>query len=323
MLAAAALVAVPAVPTLTTAFDPAGAPLHGLRILVPNTPGGGFDVTARSTAKALEDSGIAGPVEVFNLPGNGGVAGLGRTISEAGNERLVMSAGLGVVGAAASRGAPVTLGDTTPIARLVEESEIVVVPGDSPIGDVHALLDAWRADPSAVRFGGGSTPGGPDHLATMALARGAGVDPARVDYLTHDGGGDLLAALLGGEVEVAVSGLGEFADQIDAGDLRVLAVTDGDRVPGVDAPTLREAGVDVEFANWRGVVAPPGLSAEARSRLEQVFARLRDTPEWRATLRTNGWRDAWLPGAEFDRFLAAEGQRVAGLLHELGPVPPS
>ncbi|WP_226359408.1 tripartite tricarboxylate transporter substrate-binding protein [Pseudonocardia sp. ICBG601] len=154
-------------------------PLSDLRILVPNPPGGGYDVTARSAAKVLSDNGITGPVEVFNLSGAGGIAGLGRIEGEAGNGRLLMSMGLGVVGATASRDTPLSLADTTPIARLTEESEIVVVPADSPYRDVRALLDAWHAAPGGLTVGGGSTVGGPDHLATMLLAEGAGIAPAR------------------------------------------------------------------------------------------------------------------------------------------------
>ncbi|MEQ3554164.1 tripartite tricarboxylate transporter substrate-binding protein [Pseudonocardia nematodicida] len=292
--------------------------VRGLRMLVPNSPGGGFDVTARSAARALEDTGLTGPVEVFNLPGAGGVAGVGRLVGEAGDDRLLMSMGLGVVGAVASHGAPVTLADTTPIARLVSESEIVVVRSDAPYRDVHDLVDAWRADPDAVTVGGGSTPGGPDHLTTMALAGGVGLDESGVRYVSHDGGGALLAALLGGEVDAAVSGTGEFADQIASGALRVLAVTDDDRVPGLDAPTLQETGIDVVSTNWRGLVAPPGLSPQAREELVAVVARLRGSPEWAEVLRTNGWQDAWLPGDEFGAFVTAETTRVERVLTELG-----
>ncbi|GAA1104631.1 Bug family tripartite tricarboxylate transporter substrate binding protein [Pseudonocardia alni] len=293
-------------------------PLSDLRILVPNPPGGGYDVTARSAAKVLSDTGIAGPVEVFNLSGAGGIAGLGRVEGEAGNGRLLMSMGLGIVGATASRGTPLSLAGTTPVARLVEESEIVVVPADSPYRDVRALLDAWRAGPGGLTAGGGSSVGGPDHLATMLLAEGTGIAPARVRYVSYEGGGPLLAAVLRGEVGFAVSGVGEFADQIGSGDLRVLAVTAGERVPGLDVPTLRESGVDVEFSNWRGLVAPPGLPDADRAALADAVSAMRDTPEWRQVLAANGWRDAWLPGADFARFTAAENERVEHVLGELG-----
>ncbi|ANY10169.1 Bug family tripartite tricarboxylate transporter substrate binding protein [Pseudonocardia sp. HH130630-07] len=295
-----------------------GPALRGLRILVPNASGGGYDATARAAAKAMEDSGVTGRVEVFGLPGAGGVVGLGRVVSEHGNDRLVLSMGLGLVGAARSQGTPELLSRTTPIARLTRESEVVVVPADSPFRDLGRLLDAWRSDPAGNAVGGGSTPGGPDHLATMLMAERAGIAPPEVDYVQHDGGGELLAALVSDEVAFAVSGLGELADQVDNGALRVLAVTGGERVPGIDAPTLRETGIDLEFTNWRGILAPPGLTPAQRGELETAWGALVRTPEWREVLRRNNWQDAYQPGPEFGAFLADEERRVAGVLAELG-----
>ncbi|GAA4683854.1 tripartite tricarboxylate transporter substrate binding protein [Pseudonocardia yuanmonensis] len=314
--AAAVLLVPPAVGALTGGGD--GTQLRGLRVLVPNSPGGGYDITARTAAKAMEDAKLTGPVEVFNLPGAGGTVGLGRTVNESGNDRLVMSMGLGVVGSVYTNDSPSTLADTTPIARLTQETEIVVVAKDSPYTSLGQLVDAWKANPGGVPVGGGSSPGGPDHLAPMLMAKAAGLPPKDVNYVSYDGGGELLAAVLGGKVAFGVSGLGEYADQIDAGELRVLAVTAGEPVPGVDAPTLRQAGLDVEFANWRGIVAPPGLSAEGRAELEAAFDDLRRSPEWAAALERNGWTDAYQPGPEFGAFLESENERVAGVLRELG-----
>jgi putative tricarboxylic transport membrane protein len=314
--AAAVLLVPPLIGAATGGGD--GSQLRGLRLLVPNSPGGGYDVTARTAAKALEDSGATGAVEVFNLPGAGGTVGLGRTVNESGNDRLVMSMGLGVVGSVFTNSSAATLADTTPIARLTQETEIVVVGKGSPFQDIDQLIAAWKADPGAVPVGGGSSPGGPDHLAPMLMAKGVGLPPKDVNYVSYDGGGELLAAVLGGKVAFGVSGLGEYADQINAGELRVLAVTAGEPVPGVDAPTLKEAGVDVEFTNWRGMVAPPGLDAQGRQELVDTFNRLHDSPEWRDALTRNGWSDAFLTGDAFGAFLANESTRVADVLRELG-----
>jgi putative tricarboxylic transport membrane protein len=315
---AAVLLVPPAVGGLTGGGD--GTQLRGLRFLVPNAPGGGYDITARTAAKAMEDAGITGAVEVFNLPGAGGTVGLGRTVNESGNDRLVMSMGLGVVGSVYTNDSPATLADTTPIARLTQETEIVVVGKDSPLRTFDDLVAAWKADPGGVPVGGGSSPGGPDHLAPMLMAEGIGIDPRMVNYVSYDGGGELLAAVLGGKIAFGVSGLSEYADQIEAGELRVLAVTAAQRVPGVDAPTLKEAGVNVEFANWRGIVAPPGLSDEGRAELVATFDALRESPEWAEALERNGWQDAFLPGDEFAGFLRSENDRVAGVLRNLGLV---
>ncbi|MEJ2871642.1 tripartite tricarboxylate transporter substrate binding protein [Actinomycetospora sp. OC33-EN08] len=317
-VAAALLLVPPAVSSLAGGGD--GTQLKGLQLMVPNAPGGGYDVTARAAASAAEEAGVSGAVEVFNLPGAGGTVGLRRLVNDSGDGRLLMSMGLGVVGSVYSNDSPVTLRETTPIARLTEETEILVVPADSPYRDLSQLLDAWRANPGGLPVGGGSSIGGPDHLAPMLTAKAAGIDPRAVNYVPYDGGGELLAAVLGGKVGLGVSGLGEFADQVASGDLRVLAVTAGQRVPGVDAPTLREAGVDVEFTNWRGLVAPPGLAPEQREELVAAVADLHESPEWREVLERNDWQDAYLPGDAFGAFLTAEDERVAGVLRELGLV---
>ena len=251
----------------------ADRPLSGLRVMVPNNPGSGYDVTARSAALVVEDAGLARSVEVFNLPGAGGTIGLQRLVNERGNGALLMQMGLGVVGAVHTARSPVSFADTTPIARLTEDAETVVVPADSPYRSLAELTTAWRADPARVPVAGGSSPGGPDHLAAHLLAQAVGLDPGRVDYRGFDGGGDLLAAVLGHRVAFGVSSSTEFRDQIDAGQLRVLAVTSAARVRGVDAPTLREAGVDLQFASWRGLVAPPGTRRGRPARADRAGRR--------------------------------------------------
>ncbi|MET1074557.1 MAG: tripartite tricarboxylate transporter substrate-binding protein [Umezawaea sp.] len=312
-----ALVAVAVVPPLLTRD---GGATGQLRVLVPNAPGGGYDITARTAAKAMEDAGLLRDAEVFNLPGAGGAVGLGRTVAERGNGDLVMSMGLGVVGSAYVDKAPSSPLDTTPVAKLIEEPGIVVVGTGSPYRNLAELVAAWRADPGAVPVGGGSSPGGPDHLAPMLMAKAIGIEPRAVDYVPFAGGGELLASVLGGKVAFGVSGIGEYLDQIEAGTLRVLAVTGAERVPGVDAPTLVESGVDVVFGNWRGIVAPPGISDVDRDRLVGLFTALHGTAQWREAVRRNGWTDAFVPGEEFGTFLEAESRRVAAVLEDLGLV---
>jgi putative tricarboxylic transport membrane protein len=290
----------------------------GLRVMVPNNPGSGYDVTARSAVLAMERAGLARNVEVFNLPGASGAVGLQRLVNERGNGALLMQMGLGVVGAVHTTRSPVSFADTTPIARLTEDAEAVAVPAGSPYRTLDELVTAWRADPLRVVVAGGSSPGGPDHLATHLLAQAVGLDARRVTYVEHDGGGDLLAALLGGRVAFAVSSATELRDQIQAGQVRVLAVTSAQRVPGVDAPTLQEAGVDLQFANWRGLVAPPGLAEADRRALTRLVDGMRGSPEWAQVLARMNVTDAYLAGDEFGAFLRAEDERVAGVLQRLG-----
>ncbi|PKW17800.1 Bug family tripartite tricarboxylate transporter substrate binding protein [Saccharopolyspora spinosa] len=314
----AALLVLLVPPLVGSGGDEPGTQIRGLRVMVPNTPGGGYDITARTAVKAIEDAGLNGPAEVFNLPGAGGTVGLGRLVNEAGNGALVMSMGLGVVGSVYTNHSPVSLNDTTPIAKLTEESDVIVVAKDSPYQNIAQLIEAWKANPGAVPVGGGSSPGGPDHLAPMLTAKAIGLSATQVNYVPFDGGGELMASVLGNKVAFGVSGIGETRDQIAAGELRALAVTSPERVPGIDAPTLQESGVNVSFTNWRGVVAPPGISEQERAKLIALFSKLHTSEQWQQAMRLNGWTDAFQTGDDFGAFLKSENDRVASVLKELG-----
>jgi putative tricarboxylic transport membrane protein len=296
----------------------AAVPLPQLRIMVPNASGSGYDITARNLALALEDAELAPGVEVFNLPGAGGTVGLQRLIFEAGNGKLMMVMGLGLIGAQYEHRPGGNLQDTTPIARLLEEPNAVVVRHDSPYQTLEQLIAAWFRDPGGLVVGGGSRPGGPDHQAPMLLAKAIGIEPREVRYEQYDGGGRLLPAIVSGDVDVSVTGLAENAQQYASGQLRVLAVTGERRVPGIDAPTLREAGVDVVFANWRGLIAPPALSEDDQRALRETVAQLHASAQWRETLATNGWIDAYQPSEEFGEFLARQVAELEELLTDLG-----
>lgn len=296
-----------------------GAPATGLQYMVPNSPGGGYDTTARTAAQVMEKEKITGTVQVFNLPGAGGTVGLQRVVNEKGNGKLAMQMGLGVVGAAYTQKSAATLGETTPIAKLIEEAGAIVVPKDSPYQDITQLVDAWKKDPKALAVGGGSSPGGPDHLLPMQLAAAVGIDPKTVSFVSYDGGGELLPALLGNKIAFGASGFGEFLDQVEAGDVRVLAVTSAERVAALeDVPTLKESGIDLEFTNWRGVVAPPGISAEDKQVWIDAFTKMHASAGWKAELEKRGWVDAFQTGDEFGTFLKEQDTEVADILKKLG-----
>jgi putative tricarboxylic transport membrane protein len=288
--------------------------------MVPNSPGGGYDTTARVAAKIVEDEKINDTVEVYNLEGAGGTTGLAKMVGSEGKDGELMLMGLGVVGAVYTNQSDSTLGDTTPIARLISEPDIVVVPEDSPYETLDDLIAAWKKSPGDFPVGGGSSPGGPDHLAAHLTAEAIGVTPSEVNYVVYDGGGPLLAAMLSGEVEVGVSGLGEYKDQIQAGQLRVLGVTSAERVEGFDAPTLTEQGVDLEFTNWRGLVAPPGIDTAERDRLVGMVEDLHGTQAWEDAMAENGWTDALLTGDDFGTYMTDQDEQVKTLLSELGLV---
>ncbi|MDP9207988.1 MAG: tripartite tricarboxylate transporter substrate binding protein [Actinomycetota bacterium] len=295
-----------------------GRQVTGLEILVGTAPGGGFDQTARVAAKAMEDAKLARNVQVQNLAGAGGTIALQKLVNSKGNGDLIQQMGLGVVGSVYTNKSEATLEQTTPLARLTEEPEIVVVSKDSPYQSFDQLLAAWKADPGKVSVGGGSSPGGPDHLAPMLMAQTAGIDPKQVNFVSFDGGGELLAAVLGNQVGFGVTGVGETKDQIEAGEIRALAVTSAEPVEGLDVKTLKEQGVDLEFTNWRGWVAPPDLQGGDKEALIELATKMHDSQEWKDALTQNGWTDAFITGDEFAAFITSENQRVSDVLSELG-----
>lgn len=280
-----------------------------LRLLVPTEVGGGYDLTARTVASAIaEQEGEPGPAVVV-VPGDGGRAALARLAAARSSPDLLMVMGLGLLGSVPDDGRGPGGLPATPVARLITEPELVVVSADSPYGTLADLVAAWRADPTRMVIGGISARGGPDWLVTTQLAAAVGVPPQAVRYASLPGDA-LLPALLRGDVALAVTGLGETAPQVDLGTVRTLAVTSAARSPRVDAPTLREAGVDVEFENWRGLLAPPDLAPADLDRLTALAEGLRSTAAWRAAVARNGWTEAPLTGAAFSSFLDAERARV-------------
>lgn len=285
-----------------------------VRFVVPSDAGGGYDLTARNLTQVLDTDNT--DYDVVVLPGSGGVVGLGRLALETGDPDLAMVMGLGLIGALETTDSEYAISDVTPIAKLLEEPEVVLVPANSPLDSMSDLVDAWRAAPSALSFAGGSAEGGPDGLFRILLAQAIGVDPSASQYRQFEGGGQLLPALLTGDVDVATTGVSEYLDQIAAGTVRALAISSTERIEVVDAPTAREAGVDVVFANWRGLLAPRDLSPD---QVELWTDRVRDldaSPAWQEILTRNGWRSTVLTDTDFAEFLTEQ----AAFVHETLPV---
>jgi putative tricarboxylic transport membrane protein len=293
-------------------------PMSGLRVMVPNAPGSGYDTTARAWAQVLEEEGLAESIEVFNLEGAGGTVALQRLVNEKGNAELLMQMGLGVVGAQYSNQSEATLDQTTPIAKLIEEAEAIVVPANSPFQSLDDLVTAWKADPGNTPVGGASNPGGPDHLTPMLLAEEVGVTPSDVNYVAYDGGGELLAGILGQDVAFAATGISEVTESAAAGDVRILAVTTDEPVEGVDAPTLQDEGVDLTFTNWRGIAAAPEITDEETQRFVDMITEMRDSEAWQQVLEDQGWTDAFMTGDDFSSYLGDESKRVEDVLSGLG-----
>jgi len=293
-----------------------------LLMIIPNSPGGGYDQTGRAAVRVMEDAEITGgSFTVKNVVGAGGAGAMTSLIGKAGDEHTMMTVGLGVVGSTYSFASEYQLQDATPLAQLMSEPEGVLVPGDSPYQTIDDLVEAWTADPGSLAIGGGSSPGGPDFLFPMQLAAEIGIDPNEVNYVSYDGGGPLASALLGEKIAVGFSGLAEFADQVESGELRVLAMSGEERYPAgpfADVPTLTESDVDLVFLNWRGVLAPPEISDERAAELLGYLEEMHDSDGWREQLESNGWTDDFKTGDDFATFLQEQDDRVSGTLEELG-----
>jgi putative tricarboxylic transport membrane protein len=291
-----------------------------LKIMAPAAPGGGWDQTARSMQQALTRSGIVKNVQVTNVPGAGGSIGIAQFVNGAkGDGSQLMVNGYVMVGALLTNKSPVTLDQTTPIARLTAEYEAIVVPANSPIKNAKDLAAAVKADPAKVTWAGGSA-GGVDHIAAALFAKEAGADPTKINYIPFSGGGEALAAILGGKVTAGISGYGEFESQIKAGKLRLIGTTSAKKLPNVDGPSLTEQGVNLEIANWRSVVAPPGITPEQRKTLTETLDKLAKSKEWTEILKQKGWDDAYLSGDAFAKFLAQEQTRTKEVLTSIGLV---
>jgi putative tricarboxylic transport membrane protein len=306
----AALSAALAIPAFATDYT----------IMAPASPGGGWDQTARTMQEVLQAEGISGNVQVQNVPGAGGTVGLAQFVSTAaGDPSQLIVGGYVMVGAILTNASPVSLADVTPIARLTGEAVAIVVPAASPIQDINGLVDALKADPGAVSWAGGSA-GGVDHITVGLLAKAAGVDPTKINYVAFSGGGEALAAILGNQVTAGISGLGEFLPQVQAGTMRLLAVSSGERIEGVDAPTLAESGYDVVVQNWRMVAAAPGLTDEQKAAVTADIEKLNASAGWQKALADKGWANTFLAGPEFDAQLAKDIEATNTILKDIGLV---
>ncbi|CAN7257095.1 Bug family tripartite tricarboxylate transporter substrate binding protein [Rhizobacter sp. LjRoot28] len=297
----------------------AQAPLD-LKIVAPAGPGGGWDTASRSLQQVLTATGAARNVQVVNVPGAGGTVGLAQFVNTArGDGQQLLTMGITMVGAVLTNKSPVGLDAVTPIARLTGDPLVIVVPANSPHKTLKDLATALKADTSRVVWAGGSA-GGADHILAGLVAKAAGGDAAKLNYVPFSGGGEALAEMLGGRVTAGVSGYNEFESQIKAGKLRALAVSTGKRMTGVDVPTLKEQGLDVELVNWRGIVAGPGITPAQKAALSKAVETALKSPEWAKVLKARGWDDAYLGADEFAAFLKADQGRVKEVLTTIGLV---
>jgi putative tricarboxylic transport membrane protein len=287
-----------------------------LKMMIPANPGGGWDQTGRNLAAAMQSAKLVSGVQFDNKGGAAGTIGLAQFVNSAkGDPNAVMIGGMVMVGGIILNKSPVNLSQVTPIARLTSEWEVIVVPASSPHKTMADLVNAFKKDPGKVSWGGGSA-GGTDHILIGLIAKEVGVDPAKINYVPFKGGGEAIAAILGGHVTAGVSGLGEFAEQIKAGKMRALAQSAPKKIDGI--PSLKEQKINVELGNWRGIFAGPGLTAQQRDALVKLVRSATETPAWKQTLEKLGWEGWYLGGEDYAKFLREDEKRVGAIIESLG-----
>ncbi len=293
----------------------------GMKIMLPANPGGGWDTTGRALGKALQDAGVASSVTYENKGGAAGAIGLAQFINGSkGDPNALMVMGAVMVGGIITGKPPVNLSQATPIARLTSEYNVFVLPANSPFKNMAELVAQLKKEPGSVKWGGGSR-GATEHIAAAMIAREVGVDPAKINYVAFRGGGEAIAAILGGNVTVGGSGYSEFAEYITAGKMRAIGVTSPKRLKELpDVPTLKELGINVEIGNWRGVYGAPGITAEQRKALVAMVDKAVKSKAWAEAMNKNGWTPAWLAGEEFGQFVDNEFASLRATMVKSGMV---
>jgi putative tricarboxylic transport membrane protein len=310
-------------PTTSAAATAASTyPTKPIEIMAPAATGGGFDTTARLIQKALTDDKIVTQnVSVSNVPGAGGTVGMAQLIKQnAGDPYKLIVVGRVTIGSQVTGKTEAKVAQLTPIARMMAESEVIVTPKDSPYKTIKDVLDAIKKDVNSVKFAGGSA-GGIDHELAASLVKAAGGDvKAWKSYVPFAGGGEAAAAIIGGQVQIGISGFGEFKGQIDSGTMKALAVSAEAPLKGAPSiPTLKAQGVDIVMVNWRMLAAPPGIAATDLAVLRDIAKKVHDSKTWSDFATKNDWFDNFSTEGLIT-FVQNETQSVTATLTSLGLV---
>ncbi len=294
--------------------------VDSIHFLIPGGAGGGWDGTARGTGEALTGAGLVGSASYENMSGGGGGKAIGFLIENAeSNHGTLMVNSTPIVIRSLTGVFPHNFRDLTLVSGTIGDYAAIVVGKDSPINSMDDLLAAYDADPSATAIGGGSVPGGMDHLVAAMVMEAAGKDALGVKYIPYDAGGKAMAALLSGEIAALSTGFSEAVDLSNAGEVKIIGVTSDDRVPAApDAMTMKEQGIDTTFVNWRGFFGAPGLPEDKLTAYQDAIAKMYETPEWEAVRARNGWVNIHNPGDDFKTFLEGQEQVIGDLMKKLG-----
>jgi putative tricarboxylic transport membrane protein len=294
--------------------------LESIHFLIPGGAGGGWDGTARGTGEALTKAGIVGSASYENMSGGGGGKAIGYLIENAESQYgTLMVNSTPIVIRSLTGVFPHNFRDLTLVSGTIGDYAAMVVGKDSPINSMADLIAAYDANPGGTAIGGGSVPGGMDHLVAAMVMEAAGKDALNVKYIPYDAGGKAMAALLSGEIAALSTGFSEAVDLANAGEVKIIGVTSDERVDAYgDAPTMKEQGIDIAFVNWRGFFAAPGLPADQLAAYQSAIDKMYATPEWEAVRARNGWVNIHNSGDDFRTFLEGQEKVIGDLMKKLG-----
>jgi len=296
-------------------------PTKTVDIMAPAATGGGFDTTARLVQRAFtEEKLVSTNVTVSNVPGAGGTVGMAQLLKNKGDSHTLIVVGRVTVGSQITGKTEAKVSQLTPIARLMGESEVIVTPKSSALTSIKDLIDALKKDVNSIKFAGGSA-GGADHELAALLVKAAGGDvKAWKSYVPFAGGGEAAAAIIGGQVQVGISGFAEFKGQIESGNMKALAVSaDQPLAAAKNIPTLKSQGVDITLINWRLLAAPPEIPVGDLAQLKDLAKKVHDSKTWQDFATKNDWFDNFTT-SDLAAFISGETLSLTATLTDLGLV---
>jgi putative tricarboxylic transport membrane protein len=300
------------------------APAQATECIAPSNPGGGWDFTCRTIGRILTELGLVdGNVQVTNMPGGVGAVTYAMVASERPDdpELIVATSTVGITQIAQGR-YPAPLDTMRYLAMLGADVGVIAVDDDSPIQSLAELTAAMVADPSSLVTAGSSGAGGWDHIRLLMVADAAGVaDLGAVRWVQFDGGTDAVTQMMGGQIDVVSTDLGEIAGFVESGDIRILAALSDAPIPAFpDIPTAISQGIDVTGYNWRGLYTGGAVSDEVYASWVERLETLYNSSEWQEAATASGLVPIWRGGAEFEAFVREQATVMEEISRDIGVI---
>jgi putative tricarboxylic transport membrane protein len=300
------------------------APSMATECIAPSNPGGGWDFTCRTIGRILTELDLVeGNVQVTNMPGGVGAVTFAMVAAERPDDAdlIVATSTVGITQIAQGR-YPAPLDAMRYLAMLGADVGVIAVDNDSPIQSLEELNAAMVDDPTALVTAGSSGAGGWDHIRLLMVADAAGVDDlSAIRWVQFDGGTDAVTQMMGGQIDVVSTDLGEIAGFVESGDIRILAALSDDPIPAFpDIPTAISQGIDVTGYNWRGLYTGGEVTDEEYASWVERLETLYNSPEWQEAATASGLVPIWRGGEEFETFVRDQAQVMEQISRDIGVI---